>query len=251
LTGSSGRSGGRERRKRPPIPSSPSSSSSLSSTARTSTTSTNNNTAAAAAAIAIQQQKDIAKRVIARDDHGPIRLVCGVDVSYRAGMAYCSAVVMDMADPNVVVEQTSTKSEIKYPYIPGLFILREADPILRTLKRLEHYDLVLVDGHGLLHPRRCGLACYIGVVKDKPTIGAAKSLLCGSVRENDNYVELGGEVLGYRLTIKGRRKALYISVGHRISLESAIAVVRQMIKKGEWLPEPLRLADTYSKLLRE
>lgn len=198
-------------------------------------------------AAAIRQQKEIAKKVVARDDiHCDIRLVCGVDVSYRAGVAHCSAVVMDIADLNVVVEQVSTKSEIKHPYIPGLFMLREAGPILRTLKRLERYDLVMVDGHGLLHPRRCGLACYIGVVTNKPAIGAAKSLLCGSVRD-DNYVELGGEALGYVIMAEGR-KNLYVSVGHRVSLESAVAIVRRMTKKGEWLPEPLRLADTYSRL---
>lgn len=198
-------------------------------------------------AAAIRQQKEIAKKVVAKDDHGDIRLVCGVDVSYRAGVAHCSAVVMDAADLNAVVEQASTKSEIKHPYIPGLFMLREAGPILRTLNRLKRYDLVMVDGHGLLHPRRCGLACHIGVVKDKPAIGAAKSLLCGSMGD-DNYVELGGEALGYVIMAEGRKKNLYVSVGHRVSLESAVAIVRRMTKKGEWLPEPLRLADTYSRL---
>jgi deoxyribonuclease V len=197
---------------------------------------------------AIRQQKEIARKVIATDDHGEIRFVCGVDVSYRKGMAHCSAVVMDIADLNIVVEQARTKSEIKHPYIPGLFMLREAGPILRTLKRLKHYDLVMVDGHGLLHPRRCGLACYVGVVKDKPAIGAAKSLLCGSVRD-DNYIELGGKTLGYMITAEGRRKKnLYVSIGHRMSLESAVSLVKSMTKKEEWLPEPLRLADTYSRL---
>jgi deoxyribonuclease V len=194
-------------------------------------------------AAAVRQQKEIARKVVARDDYKDIRLVCGVDVSYRAGVAHCSAVVMDVADLKIVVEQADTKSEIKHPYIPGLFMLREAGPVLRTLKRLKRYDLVMADGHGLLHPRRCGLACYIGVVMDKSAIGAAKSLLCGKVRDDD-YVELGGEALGH--VVKGR-KNLYVSVGHRVSLESAVALAKGMTKKGEWLPEPLRLADTNSK----
>jgi deoxyribonuclease V len=194
-------------------------------------------------AAAVRQQKEIAKKVVARDDYKDIRLVCGVDVSYRAGVAHCSAVVMDVADLKIVVEQADTKSEIKHPYIPGLFMLREAGPVLRTLKRLKRYDLVMADGHGLLHPRRCGLACYIGVIMDKPAIGAAKSLLCGKVRDDD-YVELGGEALGH--VVKGR-KNLYVSVGHRVSLESAVALAKGMTKKGEWLPEPLRLADTNSR----
>jgi deoxyribonuclease V len=197
-------------------------------------------------AAAIRQQKQIAKKVITRDDYGgEIRLVCGVDVSYRSGIAHCSAVVMETADLSIVVEQAATKSEIKNPYIPGLFILREAGPVLRTLRRLKCYDILLVDGNGLLHPRRCGLACYVGVVADKPAIGVAKSLLCGSVRY-DNYVELEDEILGYRIA-KGR-KNLYVSIGHRVSLNSAVSIIQRMTKKGEWLPEPLRLADTYSRL---
>lgn len=190
---------------------------------------------------AVRQQKEIAKKVIAKDVHGDIKLVCGVDVSYRQNVAYCSAVVTDM-DLNIV-KKASTKSKVKHPYIPGLFILREAGPILRTIKRLD-YDLLLVNGHGQLHHRRCGLACYIGVIADKPAIGIAKNLLCGTVM-GDDYVELGGDVLGYR--IAGRTDA-YVSVGHKVSLETAITIAKRLTKKGEWLPEPLRLADTYSRL---
>jgi deoxyribonuclease V len=114
---------------------------------------------------------------------------------------------------------------------------------LRTIKNLD-YDLLLVNGHGQLHPRRCGLASYIGVVADKPAMGVAKRLLCGTVRDDD-YVELAGQVLGYR--IAGRTDA-YVSAGHRVSLETAITIAKGLTKKGEWLPEPLRLADTYSRL---
>lgn len=196
---------------------------------------------------AIRQQKEIAKKVVATDYHSEIKFVCGVDVSYRKGTAYCSAVVMEVNDLNIVVEQTNTKSEIKHPYIPGLFLLREAGPVLRTLKLLKRYDLVMVDGHGLLHPRKCGLACYIGVTVNKPAIGVAKSRLCGNISD-DNHIELGGETLGYAIrSSSGRKNDLFVSVGHRMSLESSIALVKKMTKKGEWLPEPLRLADTYSK----
>ena len=94
---------------------------------------------------------------------------------------------------------------------------------------------MLVDGHGLLHPRKCGLACYIGVTIDKPTIGIAKSLLCGTIRP-DGFIELDGEILGYAIN-----KKLYISVGHRITLKTAISLVKE---NGI---EPLRLADINSK----
>ena len=188
-----------------------------------------------------RQQAELAKKVVASDDFGQMELFCGVDVSYRQGVAHCAAVVVDRQLN--VVERACTKSAVKQPYIPGLFMLREAGPALRTLKKLKRYDLLLVDGHGLLHPRRCGLACYLGVVLDKPTIGVAKSLLCGTVK--DDKVELDGEILGS--VIEGRKK-LYVSVGHRISLESSVSAVKSLTKSGEWLPEPLRLADAYSRL---
>jgi deoxyribonuclease V len=119
-------------------------------------------------------------------------------------------------------------------------MLREAPPIFHTLKLLKNnYDLLLVDGHGLLHPRKCGLACYIGVTLDKPTIGIAKSLLCGTVRP-DGFIELDGEILGYAIS-----KKLYVSVGHRITLKTAIALVKEL---GTG---PLRLADINSKEKRK
>lgn len=190
---------------------------------------------------ATRQQVKLAKKVIDCDDFGEIRLVCGVDVSYRQNVAHCAAVVVDR-ELNIV-ERAFTHSAVKNPYVPGLFVLREAGPALRTLKKLKRYNLLMVDGHGQLHPRRCGLASYLGVVLDKPTIGVAKSLLCGT--ENSGQIELGGEVLGS--VIAGRKK-LYVSVGHRISLETAAHLVKEVTKKGEWLAEPLRLADTYSRL---
>lgn len=190
---------------------------------------------------AARQQMRLAKRVVAHDDFQEIELVCGVDVSYRQGVAHCAAVVVDRRLN--AVERVSTKSAITQPYIPGLFMLREAGPALRTLGRLSRYDMLMVDGHGLLHPRRCGLASYLGVLLDKPAIGVAKSLLCGTIRGSN--VELDGKTMGSIIT---GRKNLYVSVGHRISLESAEAFARSMTKVGEWLPEPLRMADTYSRL---
>jgi deoxyribonuclease V len=119
-------------------------------------------------------------------------------------------------------------------------MLREAEPIFYTLKSLKNsYDLLLVDGHGLLHPRKCGLACFVGVTLNKPTIGVAKSLLCGTVRP-DGFVELGGELLGYAVS-----KKMYVSVGHRITLKTAIAFVKDV---GV---EALRLADINSKGIRK
>jgi deoxyribonuclease V len=187
---------------------------------------------------AIRLQKNIAKKVVsAKDGFGGISRICGVDIAYSgsSSAAYCSAVIMDR-NMHQLVESVDVQTIVKYPYVPGLLMLREAEPIFYTLKLLKNtYDLLLIDGHGLLHPRKCGLACYIGVTLDKPTIGVAKSRLCGTVRP-DGYVEFDGEILGYAIS-----KKLYISVGHRITLKTAITLVKEL---GI---EPLRLADVNSR----
>ncbi|MDQ3851820.1 MAG: endonuclease V [Thermoproteota archaeon] len=189
---------------------------------------------------AIRLQKNIAKKVVAdKDDFGRISSICGVDIAYsgsNSNAAYCSAVIMDR-NMQKLVESVDVQTIVKYPYVPGLLMLREAEPIFYTLKLLKNtYDLLLIDGHGVLHTRKCGLACYIGVTLDKPTIGVAKSRLCGTVRP-DGFVELDGDILGYAIS-----KKLYISVGHRITLKTAIALIREL---GI---EPLRLADINSRI---
>lgn len=174
---------------------------------------------------AVKLQKEIAGKVIARDDFssGRIELVCGVDVSYRQGVAHCSAVVVDLSFS--VMEQASTKNAITQPYIPGLFMLRGAGPVLRMLKLIKRYDLLLVDGHGQLDPRRCDLACFVGATLDRAAIGVAKSLLCGRVKGEN--IELGGQVLG-RLV----NNRLYVSVGRRTSLGNAADIVKKLVARA-------------------
>ena len=195
---------------------------------------------------AIELQKEIAKNIIAEDTlHKKIEYICGIDVSYKKNAAYCSAVIMKK-NTLELIESVNAKSIVKHPYIPGLFILRESEPILTTLKLLKNqFDLLLIDGHGLLHPRKCGLASYIGVLIDKPTIGVAKSLLCGSIKK-DQFIEYDATVLGFTIK-KGDKKQIYVSVGHKISLTTAIQIIKNLIKKEEWVPEPLRIADLNSK----
>jgi deoxyribonuclease V len=192
----------------------------------------------------IKQQEDLAKKVITKNSFKTIKTVCGVDVSYKNNVAYASAVLFDTKRFEQI-ELANTKTTIKQPYIPSFLFLREAAPILTTLKLLKNdFDLLLADGHGQLHPRKCGLACYLGLTLNKPTIGVAKSLLCGKIV--DNFVVLNGKVLGAVIENKMNKK-IYVSVGHKISLNTAKKLVKGLIKENEWLPEPLRLADQYSK----
>ena len=203
---------------------------------------------------AVQLQRQIAGDVIDWDDFGEIENICAVDVAYDDRNAYCSAVTMSRSGD--FIESADSASEIAYPYVPGLMMLREAPPIFQTLELLrEGYDLLLLDGHGRLHPRRCGIACYVGVKLSRPAIGVAKSLLCGNARK-DGSIELGGEILGQSIEIGGgtkrmkktktkNKKLLYVSVGHRISLPTAASIVRELGKGS--MPEALRRADANSK----
>ena len=193
-------------------------------------------------------QEELSNKVVARDCFTkPIRHVCGVDVSYRNDIGYCSAVILRKVTGEVL-ESVNVKCKVNYPYIPGLFLLREYEPILDALNMLsEEYDLLLIDGHGQLHPTKCGLACNIGITVSKPTIGVAKSLLCGTIKD-DCSIELDDQILG-RVVEKISGKPVYVSVGHKISLKSAAKLVGKLIAHGQHIPQPLLVAHINSKKL--
>lgn len=194
----------------------------------------------------INLQKEIAKKVIDYDClNNEINNICGIDVAYKNNIAFCSALIVNKRTLEII-ESINHKNIVNYPYIPGLFIVRESKSIISVLKLIKNsYDVLLIDAHGVLHPRKCGLACYIGVIIDKPTIGVAKNLLCGHIMK-DNYIEYNGEILGYRIK-KTNKKDIYVSIGHKIGLATATNIVMDLIKDNERLPEPLRLADINSK----
>ncbi len=196
---------------------------------------------------AIKLQQEMAENVVTHDviDQKKIRYICGVDVSYHDNKAFSCAVVVERMNLNVI-HSASNESIVENPYIPGVLFMREADPILSVLKRLgDVYDLLLVDGHGLLHPRMFGIACHIGRIVDKPTVGVGKSLLCGNVveRNGSKIVLLDGRKLG--IVLRTNIKPVYVSIGHKVSLRTAARLVREVTKYR--IPEPLRLADINSR----
>jgi deoxyribonuclease V len=192
---------------------------------------------------AIILQEKLARKVITKDRIKKIRTICGVDVSYRGQSANAAAVVID-AKTFDLIDYAVLKTKVKAPYVPGLMMLRESGPAISVLKLLKkNFDVLFVDGNGQLHPRKCGLACYLGIILNKPTVGVAKSLLCGEI--TGDVVKLDGEILGKVIEKKGKR--IFVSVGNRISLKTATKLVKSLIREGEWLPQPLLLADRYSK----
>ena len=174
-----------------------------------------------------------------------IRHVCGVDVSYYMNKAFCSAVNMDRYSYKIV-ETKESRSSITFPYISGFFMLREASPIFMTLKKLESsFDLLIVNGHGVLHPRRMGLASFIGLLVDKPTIGIAKRLVCG-IEKGDSFVYIDDDIFGKKITREGHNY-IYVSAGHKISLETSINLVMSLFRERGSFPQPLMTADLMSK----
>jgi deoxyribonuclease V len=176
-----------------------------------------------------------------------LRRVGGVDVAYRGGRARAAAVVLDFP-ALLVVEQAAAAVDVSFPYMPGLLAFREAPAILAALERLGALPgVLLVDGHGLAHPRRFGLASHLGVLLDLPTVGVAKSVLTGSFpnpgQSPGSQAELisEDEVLGVALRTRAGSRPVIVSVGHRADLESAVRLVLACTRRSR-LPEPLRLA---------
>ena len=176
--------------------------------------------------------------------------VIGVDVSYDNDTAFGCAIELDIINRSVIKRETHC-SKCEFPYVPGHFYLREG-PIIRELLRRFGKAVVMIDGNGILHPRKFGLASYVGVMLNLPTIGVTKKLLLGTLskkRENRAMIEHDGDVLGSAVWIGERKRPIYVSVGHNISLETAIKIVQSASKFG--YPEPLRQAHICSKQLKK
>jgi deoxyribonuclease V len=161
---------------------------------------------------------------------------------------------MDIEDLELV-ETACVRGRVEFPYIPTYLAYREFPGIEGAVNRLsKRPDLLMIDGHGRLHPVLFGVACYAGVVLDIPTFGIAKHPLAGRLgsrprgKSNARTVRFGDRIRGYAWIPPGRSRAIYVSVGHRISLETAMMIVRETTHTG--YPEPLRIADRLSKEMK-
>ncbi|MEO0458052.1 MAG: deoxyribonuclease V [Cyanobacteria bacterium P01_A01_bin.114] len=201
-----------------------------------------------AAAIALQNQ--LRHQVVTTDDLDDVTIVAGVDAGFQQnGTVTCAAVVALSFPDLAFLDQTVAYQPTSFPYVPGLLSFREVPTVLAAISQLKtEPDLVLCDGQGIAHPRRLGIASHLGVLIDKPTIGVAKSRLIGThgelPEEKGAWVPLmdQDEQIGAVLRSRSRTKPLYISSGHRISLETAIDYVLRCTPKYR-LPETTRLAD--------
>lgn len=195
-------------------------------------------------------QEALRGRVITRDAYAGPETVAGVDVGFERNGRVARAAVAVLDFPGLTVRaQAVARVPAGFPYIPGYLSFREVPAVLAALGQLPQLpDLILCDGQGYAHPRRFGLACHLGVLLDLPTVGVAKSRLIGQpvgrlAFARGSHVPLvdHGEHVGEVLRTRARVKPLYVSVGHRVSLDSAISIVLACSPRFR-LPETTRLA---------
>jgi deoxyribonuclease V len=202
-------------------------------------------------------QEKLRGRVIERDAGRAPGLVAGADISFdRSSPELHAAVVVLDTESLEVVEIAGVQASARFPYVPGYLSFREIPPLLEAFARLETVpDLIICDGQGRAHPRRFGLACHLGVLLDLPTLGCAKSRLIGDYREpglrRGAHTQLrdGGEVIGEVVRTRSGVKPVFVSVGHRITLETARRTVLRLAARYR-LPEPVRAAHREVNRLR-
>ena len=192
-------------------------------------------------------QNGLRTQVVKTDRFGKINTVAGVDIGFKKDIARASVVVLSFPGLQVV-DSVVTESPVRFPYVPGLLSFREIPPLLTAFTQLQtEPDLVIVDGQGIAHPRRFGLASHLGLILDRPTIGCAKSRLWGRYEEPETehgsytYLMDKDEVIGAVVRTRKNVKVVYISIGHRISLDSARTLTLACCR-GYRLPETTRYA---------
>ncbi len=202
---------------------------------------------------AIRLQQELASEIITTGAVENPRFIAGADMSVAPDRIHARAVIVVLNWPELeVVELVEEEGQMEFPYIPGLLSFREAPLVIKAWEKLSTApDLLFVDGQGYAHPRRMGIASHLGLLLDVPTIGCAKSRLCGEYIEpgqypgNSSLLYDCGELIGQVVRTKERSKPLFISVGHKISLENAVYWVLKCLRRHR-LPEPARLAHLAS-----
>ena len=209
--------------------------------------------------VSVKEAKAIQERLrdaISKEDQlTMVDRVAGVDVSFNKPLNLARAAVAVLSYPELeLLEQTSAELPIQFPYIPGLLSFREAPSALEALAKLSiPPKLILCDGHGLAHPRRFGLACHIGLLVDIPTIGVAKRRLIGRHRPVSNKrgswkpILHEDQIIGAALRTRPGTNPIYISIGHRVSLETAIIYVLGCTTKFR-IPETTRHAHRLASI---
>jgi deoxyribonuclease V len=194
-----------------------------------------------------EEQKKLKKKIKIKDEISEIKTVCGVDVAYDNDKGFGACVTFDY-ESKEEMGNTTVKCEVNVPYIPTYLAFRELPVIERLMKKLDiEPSVLLVDGNGILHPYKMGIASHVGVKLGVPTIGVAKSQLCGKMKNDPGIVgsyseiEFEKQLIGYGYKSSQRtKKPIFISPGHKVSFKTSLAVIKGFCKYK--LPEPIRQA---------
>jgi deoxyribonuclease V len=202
-----------------------------------------------------QEQKALREKIILKPLEKPIQFIAGCDSAFKGDMITSIFVIFTFPEL-IELEVVSSTSQVTLPYIPGFLAFREIPNLLLAYKKLKQKpDLIMVDGQGIMHPRRMGIGAHLGIVLNLPTIGIAKSKLVGEFHEpglkKGDYTEVfhKQEMIGYCLRSKDNIKPLFISPGHLCDMKDTLHITLNTLKKHK-LPEPTRIADKYSKELK-
>ena len=201
-----------------------------------------------------EEQRMLSDRVVEQDMGPQFERIGGVDAGYDGDAMYVVATCVDRKDLNPI-DIAAVRHHAEFPYVPTYLAYREFPGIEAAVRRLNRRpEVLLVDGHGRLHPALFGIACYVGLRLDIPTIGVAKHPLVGRVTKRGHSpsgvtaIEFRGQVRGYAWIPPGRERPNFISVGHRISLDRALEVVRASTLRG--YPEPLKIANRIGREMK-
>ena len=189
------------------------------------------------------RQRTLSNRLVIRNPLRPASRIAGIDVAYRGEHAFAAMVTFDVRSGDEV-ERTVVEGEARFPYIPSYLAFREIPVIEPLMHGLDDETVVMYDGNGILHPEGFGIACQVGVEFDVPTIGVAKSLLCGTVRlpshGSSRPVVFKGRTVGHALAVGTRGRPVYVSPGHKMTCRSAVEVTLRFLRHR--VPEPTRIA---------
>ncbi len=195
------------------------------------------------------EQLKLAKKVVLKDSFEKLEIIGGVDCAYNQNDVISAIVVCDYKTMEVK-ERAFAVVKADVPYVKGFLAYREGHAISEAYAKLENKpDVLIFDGNGILHPRRCGLASHMGILLDQPSIGIAKQLLVGEVKGNKVYVD--DEARAELVATREHSKPIYVSPGHKITLKTSVEIVKSCLRFPHKLPEPLHLAHRYADEIRE
>jgi deoxyribonuclease V len=206
---------------------------------------------------AVQLQNKLRKSITISPYRGKFETVAGADISFDRGSDRMHAAIVVLSVPDLqLVSRSLFSLETTFPYIPGLLAFREMPVLMKAWKQLEEKpDVLIMDGHGLAHPRRMGIATHFGIETNQPTLGCAKNILTGSHKELDsdkgsrtNLMD-ENEKVGYALRSRTNVNPIYISPGHKLSFEDSYKIIMQVLTKYK-LPRTTRLAHRWANKLR-